>query len=225
MKKPPTTGTSRPALLAEPAADDTAPLAQVKRRRRPWLWVVGALLVALGSLLAGTVVDMVKDTTAVVVAARDITRGTVITRDDLATVEVHPDALLATVPASEVESLVGSTAQVDLLQGTLVAQGSTGQGAALAAGQVLVGVALTPAQMPSGDLLPGQLVQIVSTPRAGDDVTVGESVISVEATVVDSTVVTDTNMVVVNVAVAQAQAEQIAALSATGRLALLVKGL
>ena len=87
----------------------------------------------------------------------------------------------------------------------------------------MVGVALTPPQMPSGGLKPGQLVQLVSTPRQGDDVTETAAVISVEAVVVSTAPVQDTNLTVVNVTVAADQAEQVVGLSATGRAALIVK--
>ena len=44
---------------AEPTPD--VALTQVKHRRRPLLWVVAALLIAVGALLSGAVVNMVKD--------------------------------------------------------------------------------------------------------------------------------------------------------------------
>lgn len=89
----------------------------------------------------------------------------------------------------------------------------------------MVGVALTPPQMPAGQLKPGQVVQLVSTPRTGDDVTDDTPAVSLEATVVATTTVPDTNLVVVNVHVGAAQAERAAQLSASGRVALIVKGI
>ena len=208
---------------AGPAAD--AGLAQVKHRRRPWLWALSALLIALGALLAGAVVNMVKDTVAVVVVNRDVTRGTQLTSDDLTTVDVHPDPALRTIPAAELNELVGQTAKVDLPQGSLVVPGSTGDKITPVEGQSLVGVALTPAQMPAGGLKTGQLVQLISTPRQGDDIVADAAVVDVEAVVVTSELITDTNMTVVNVTVGAEHAPLVAAMSATGRLALIVKGI
>lgn len=200
-------------------------LTHVKPRRRPWLWVLSALLIALGALLAGTVVNMVKDTVPVVVAARDVPRGTQLTAEDLTTVDVHPDPALRTVPGADMAGLVGETVRVDLPQGALVVPGSTGEEIAPVEGQALVGVALTPPQMPAGGLKPGQIVQLISTPRQGDDVTTDSPVIDVEAVIVTTEVVVDTNLTVVNVTVDAAQAPLVATLSATGRLALIVKGI
>ena len=173
---------------AEPTPD--VALTQVKHRRRPLLWVLAALLIALGALLSGAVVNMVKDTVPVVVASR----------------------------------LVGQTAMVDLPQGALLVPGSTGSGITPTEGQSLVGVALTPPQMPAGGLKQGQVVQLISTPRQGDDVVADAPVIDVEAMVVTTEAVIDTNMTVVNVTVDADQAPLVATLSATGRLALIVKG-
>ena len=200
-------------------------LTHVKPRRRPWLLVLSALLIALGALLAGTVVNMVKDTVPVVVAARDVPRGAQLTAEDLTTVDVHPDPALRTVPGADMAGLVGETVRVDLPQGALVVPGSTGEEIAPVEGQALVGVALTPPQMPAGGLKPGQIVQLISTPRQGDDVTTDSPVIDVEAVIVTTEVVVDTNLTVVNVTVDAAQAPLVATLSATGRLALIVKGI
>lgn len=218
MKKP------KPESAAA-ATTPEVPLSHVKPRRRPWLWVLSALLIALGALLAGAVVNMVKDTVPVVVAARDIPRGAQLTSDDLATVDVHPDPALRTTPGGELNGLVGQTAVVDLPQGALVVPGSTGGEITPTEGQSLVGVALTPPQMPAGGLKPGQLVQLVSTPRQGDDIVDTEPVVNVEAVVISTETVVDTNMVVVNVTVPADQAPLVASLSATARLALIVKGI
>lgn len=216
-----------PASDAAPATDAAPPagpaLAQVKRRRRPWLWVVSVLLIALGALLVGSVVNTLKTTLPVVAAGQEISRGSIITAENLIIVEVNPDPGLRTIPAAELESLVGQTAVIDVPQGSLMVPGSVGGEVVPQEGDSMVGVALTPPQMPSGGLKPGQLVQLVSTPRQGDDVTETAAVISVEAVVVSTAPVQDTNLTVVNVTVAADQAEQVVGLSATGRAALIVK--
>jgi len=218
------TQTAKPPSAEDHPTQKSGPaLAKVKRRRRPWLWVVSVLLIALGSLLVGTVVNSLKTTVPVVVAAQQIPRGALITAENLTTAEVNPDPALRTTPASELNALIGQTAMVDFPQGSLMVPGSVGGEVAPQDGESLVGVALTPPQMPSGGLKPGQVVQLVSTPRQGDDITEDAPVISIEAEVVSTTVVQDTNLTVVNVTVATGQAEQVAGLSATGRVALIVK--
>lgn len=217
--------TTKPAPDTASTATPETPLSQVKQRRRPWLWVLSALLVALGALLAGAVVNTLKDTVPVVVANRDIARGALLSLEDLSTVDVHPDPALRTTPASDLNALVGQTAMVDLPQGALVVPGSVGGEVTPAEGQSLVGVALTPPQMPAGGLKQGQLVQLISTPRQGDDVVAETPTVDVEAIVVSTEAVVDTNLTVVNVTVDATKAPLVAQLSATGRLALIVKGI
>lgn len=221
MKKKPVAAPEPQAPIA--STQPPVALAQVKKRRRPWLWVTAILLVAVGALLTGAVANMVKETVPVVVSTRDVPRGTTLTRDDLATVEIHPDPSIRSVSAADLDDLVGQIALIDVPKGNLLSPGTTSSEVALPDGQALVGVALTPPQMPAGELKPGQIVQLVSTPRAGDDVTDAAPVISVEATVVATAPVTDTNLTVVNVHVEAAEAEKVASMSATGRVGLIVR--
>lgn len=220
MKMP--TTTTAPATAK---ADNEATLAQVKPRRRPWLWALAVLLVALGALLAAQVVAMLRDTVPVVVAAQDIDRGAVITAEALTTVEVHPDPVLRTIPAAELDSMIGKVALVDIPMGGLLVPDTAGGEIVPVEGEALVGIALTPPQLPSGELHQGQAVQLVSVPRQGDDVPAEEAAVTIEATVISTAPIQDTNMVVVNVTVEASLAEKAAALSATGRVALIVKGI
>lgn len=214
----------KPKIEPEQAAEVPA-LSLVRKRRRPVLWVASILLIAIAALLAGAVVNQIRDTVPVLAMSRDVARGAVITDGDLTTVEVHPDPALRMIDATSRDEVVGQLAMIDLPAGSLVVPGATGSEVQMPEGQVMVGVALTPPQMPAGQLKPGQVVQLVSTPRTGDDVTDDTPAVSIEATVVATTTVPDTNLVVVNVHVGAAQAERAAQLSASGRVALIVKGI
>lgn len=210
----------------EPIVDqvEEPELPRVKRRRRPWLWVVSVLLIAVGALLAATVVNMMRDTVTVVAAAQPIERGETIADEHLARVEVHPDPLLKTTPVGQMAELVGQTAQTDIPAGSLIVPGSAGNPLTPGEGEMLVGVALTPPQRPGGEIKPGQQVELFYTPRQGDDVSEDSQALSIAAVVVSSEAVADTNMIVVNVRVPADQAPVLASLNATGRIALTVKG-
>ena len=201
----------------------TVGLTPVKKRRRPWLWAVSILLIALGALLAASVVNSMRDTVPVVVAAAPITRGEPITAAQLTTVEVHPDELLATTPGDKLNQLVGKTAQMDVPKGVPLAPNVAGGKLQPGQGQALVGVALTPSQRPVGNLSQGKKVQLIYTPRQGDDYAAEAEPVAIDATVLETQNIRDTNLVVVNVAVAAQHAPQLASINATGRLALILK--
>lgn len=218
--------TKKPKPVSE-AKPPTTPLEggleTLKPRRRPWLWAVAVLLIALGALGAGAAVNMVKDTVAVLATNSDIPRGRVLTDEDLVTVQVHPEPGLVTLPADQRAALIGKIALADIPKGQLVNPASLGESLIPGEGQSLVGVAVTPPQRPANKLGPGVKVQLISTPRSGDDPPADGATTSVEGTVVAVTNTQDSNLTVVDVAVPTGSAEQIAALSAAGRVAIIVK--
>src|SRR5699024_8697220 len=72
------------------------------------------------------------------------------------------------VPVEKVSSVVGKTAAVDLTDGQVVTSDSiTGQPVP-GAGQAVVGLQVTPGQMPGGRLAAGDSVRVVRVPN-GDD--------------------------------------------------------
>ena len=88
-------------------------------------------------------------------------------------------------------------------------------------GESLVGISLTPAQMPSEPLFGGDVVRIVTTPGDQGEVTDKEPV-TIEATVVGVSRVEETGETVVDVSVPEAEAADLAARAATGRVALVL---
>lgn len=210
------------SVRSNPPATLEGGLETLKPRRRPWLWAVAVLLIALGALGAGAAVNMVKDTVAVLATNSDIPRGRVLTDEDLVTVQVHPEPGLVTLPADQRDMLIGKTALTPIPKGQLVNPAAFGESLVPEEGQSLVGVAVTPPQRPH-NLGPGAKVQLISTPRSGDDPPADGATTSVEGTVVAVTNTQDSNLTVVDVAVPTESAEQIAALSAAGRVAIIVK--
>lgn len=194
-----------------------------KLRRRPMLWVLGIALMCLGGILAAFVTTAIGNTSKVVALRNDVDRGSVIQQGDLMTMEISGDPSLQTVPASEEASLVGKYAVRDLTAGSLLPPDAVDSQVIPGKGDALVGVALTPAQLPATPLRSGSEVVILSTPKAQDDLP-STAPATVKATVVGVSRNSDTTQVVVDVTVPADQATQLAQMVATGRIALIVDG-
>ncbi|MDP3893627.1 SAF domain-containing protein [Nocardioides sp.] len=194
-----------------------------KQRRRPMLWAIGIALVALGGLGAGWVTLTVSDTQSVLALSADVDRGSVVEAHHLVAVQISTDPALTPVPADQRDAVIGQRAARDLTAGTVLSAGSIAEEVIPGDGQTLVGVALTPAQMPAGQVRVGDQVTIVHTPRPQDDAP-DDAPSTVQAEVVDVVVVEETGETVVNVTVPTNEATRLAAVVATGRVALVVDG-
>jgi len=194
-----------------------------KMRRRPGLVVVSVVLVAVGAVIAAGVTTAVGNTVPVLAVRTDVARGERITSGDLMAVRISVDPALSTIPGEALDSVVGMRAATDLPAGGLVTAGSVTDEVIPAAGESMVGISLSASQRPARELLPGDLVRVVSTPRQGDDPPL-ETPDTVAAEVVAATVVPETGEVVVDVRVPQSQAAALVAAAATGRVAVVLDG-
>lgn len=219
--RPAGAGTTRPA---EPASSPPGVLAAPpKLRRRPALVAASIVMVTVGALGAAYVTTTVGNTVGVLAARADVARGEVITAEDLMVVRISLDPALSTIPGAQAEAVVGLRAARDLPAGGLVTPGSVTDEDIPAAGESVVGIALSAAQMPGRELRPGDAVRVVSTPRTGDDPPV-QTPAALPATVVATRTVPETGAVVVDVTVGQDQAAGLVAAAATGRVALVLDG-
>jgi hypothetical protein len=209
---PPPTPQTQPAHAAT---------ARVKARRRPWVFALMAALVAAGALGTAFAFTSVNDTQEVLVVSSDIKRGETIEAGDLSVVRVSVDPALTPVPGSQKAELEGSRAAVDLWAGTLLTEQAVADNLVPGEGDSLVGISLTPAQMPSEPLYGGDVVRIVTTPGDQGEITDKEPV-TIEATVVGVSRVEETGETVVDVSVPEAEAADLAARAATGRVALVL---
>lgn len=205
---------------------EESPSVKVRPRRRPWLWAVGVMVISLGALLAGLAVNMMKATVPVVAVGKAVARGATLKAEDLVVVEINQDPKLQTVSAKDKDSMVGRSAAVELLPGTLLSPDAVTDKTVPEQGQAIVGVALSPTQMPSSGLREGQKVVLLSTPKQGEVVAGSGSspAIRVEAEVITVGPVKDTNLTSVNVVVSRDRAEILAGQAATGQIALIVTG-
>ncbi len=198
-----------------------AATARVKARRRPWVFALMAALVAAGALGTAFAFTSVNDTQEVLVVANDIKRGETIDAGDLTVVRVSVDPALTPVPGSQKAELEGSRAAVDLWAGTLLTEQAVTDNLVPGEGESLVGISLTPAQMPSEPLYGGDAVRIVTTPGDQGEVT-DEEPVTIEAVVVGVSRVEETGETVVDVSVPEREAADLAARAATGRVALVL---
>lgn len=217
-----TTDTTEAGPQTRVDAQTPPPLAQPVRAQRRYRFIaLGAALIALSGLAAYWLFTATADTVPVVAVAADVSRGETIDREDVTTVDAAENTAVETVPAENLEQLVGSRAAADLLTGSLLNPAAVSDAISPAVGESLVGVALLPNQLPAEALVPGDPVRVVDTPNPGDPPP-DDSPGSVAATVLSVSGVTDTGHTVVDVLLDADQAGDLAARVATGRVALVL---
>jgi hypothetical protein len=180
-----------------------------------------ALLIVAG-LAAVFVVQQIQTQNRVIQVRADVPRGAVIKASDLAEITVGSIQGVSTVPAAELPGLVGQRATIDLARGSLLPDGGVGAVAIPAAGQTLVGIRLDQGRMVIGDVPIGSRLRlIVTAPQGGDPAfRDGNSGRQFAAVLVESSPALDGAATLVNVQVAQKDANPIAQLAATGRIAV-----
>ena len=193
-----------------------------RSRRRPWLMVAGGILAILGALGALWLVSSAGDRVSVVALARDVPYGAVMTEADLQVVNVSVDPALDVVPADRLPDAVGAVATVGLTSGALLTNAALGAEGPPTAGEVMVGVAVPSGRMPTERLSAGDTVLVVETP-ANDGESPTDLPRTVRATVVRAGEPDLNGMTVVDVTVDDGDGPALAALSATGRIALVLE--
>lgn len=165
---------SAPAATRAPARPGTAGAPLPTRQRRPgYAALAVTLIVGLAAFSAWLFVQA-GHKTPVVVVAREVPTGHVIERADLSTVSVA--GAITAIAGKNLDSVVGKTAAVPLLPGTLLQTSMVSAEGALEAGTAAVGVALKGGQLPADGVDPGDTVAVLQVPtvaaagggRAGD---------------------------------------------------------
>ncbi|MFD7309226.1 SAF domain-containing protein [Promicromonospora sp. NPDC059942] len=209
---------TRPQRPAPPG-----PLKPTRARRRPALIALGLALVALSVLASLYLATTLGKTYQVLAVNTDIPRGAAITAGDIVTAELPtgPTSLDA-VSADKFDQVVDKIATADLKPGQLLTSTSFTDELAPPSGQSIVGIALTPSQMPTSQLHAGDSVRVVETPATGGEPPV-EAPFAIAATVIgvsgDAALGDQT---VVDVQVASGNAAALAARAATGRVAIVI---
>ena len=212
-----------PAGPTESDAGPRRPAAvQLRARRSPRLIIIGVLAASIGALGMGWAWQSTQHSQSVVLVAADVARGERIEAGDLTTTTIGQAPGVATVPAADLETLIGQYAQVDLTAGALI--GPTSVGAELLPpGTAQVGLRLAAGRLPSQSLPPGSTVILVAVPNQFSDQAAGGDE-RFEAVVVSAPVaLADGQTWLVDVQVDAEQAPRVAALAASEQIALVRK--
>lgn len=132
------------------------------RQRRPGLVAVGVALVLALSAVGAWLYSQAGQKTPVVVMVADVPAGHVIDRADVSTVDVA--GAITAVAGSNLESVVGQSAAVHLLSGTLLQRSMLTSAHPLADGLAAVGVALGGGHLPADGVGPGDWVAVLQVP-------------------------------------------------------------
>jgi SAF domain len=194
---------------------------RVRNRPRPMIIALSVALIIAASLAASYIYTTTGRTTAVFSAATPIARGDIIESADLTTVEIPDNQQIPSYATTDADSVIGKTATVDIPDGTLISPNNIARQAGLPANTSIVGISLTPSQLPAYPMSSGDPVRIVETPvNQGDPPATTPKTIS--ATVASVTKDDVSGNTVVSVQVNSGDAADLAARAATGRVALIL---
>ncbi|PZG11110.1 flagellar biosynthesis protein FlgA [Micromonospora craterilacus] len=198
-----------------------APPRVVRQRRvRPGLLGLAVLLIALGGLGSAFAVTSVRATGSYLAVARTVEVGSVVSADDLVSVQVAGGQGLDPVPAGQLADVVGMRAAVSLAPGTLLTMAQLTDDPLLGPGQQQFALGLKAAQVPAPKLRPGDEVLLVSTPS--NDNGSSSSATRFTATVTDAVSTDGRDEVVVYLALAVRDVPAVVALAAQDRIAVVL---
>ncbi len=222
------------APQGSPASKSPSVPSPPKYRRRPLLLVAAIAAVCLGALLGAWAWTTGTTQTEVVALRNNVQRGAIIQAADLQRVRLGVDPSLKTVPGANLASLVGKRAGQDMQAGSLVNPAAVSDAVVPGNGTSMLGLELTPAQMPAVRLLNGDHVRIVATQgktgAAPTTTTPGNAPaapIVIPATVDSVAQVGDskagtTQTTIVNVIVDEGAAADLASKASSGNIALVL---
>jgi hypothetical protein len=154
----PRSGTSRP-----PGVRSTP----TRQRRLPWI-ALGVLLVFGAGLAFAAWSRAASVRVPVLVAARDVAPGEVLSADAVSTVEVGAGPGVRTVAAADRTLVLGQVARGPIPAGTLLSPDMVADGDAVPPGQAVVGALLAPGAYPTAALRAGDHVLLVEVAGVGE---------------------------------------------------------
>lgn len=209
-----------PSRLRAAPADPSAPIAGVAARRSYPLVGAGLLAALVGALLFATIAGGSDHRRSVLVVARPVAAGNAISPADVTAVKMRPVKGMGFMDANAQGDVVGRSAAVTLVPGSLVVPAQLGSPAGLLEGQAAVGLVLDPGRYPPG-LRAGDHVAIVSAatgpvPADGDSLRLGIGVVE------DLTPAAGSAGVSIRVRVDGTASDRVAAEGAARRVALVL---
>lgn len=209
-----------PAASTERRFDTT-----VKPRRRPLFVAAGIAIVVVGALLITQLIHASQTENRVLEVHADVARGEVIRDTDLVAVTVGQVDNVSTVPADQLDSLVGKRATADLRAGSLLPAGAIGPADVVPApGKSLVGLKLAAGQIPIGDLAAGTKLRLIQTSAPSGSSTTTDSSTNTDGQSWEATMATGTKkteqVTLINAEVNSRDAARIAQLTSQGRIAV-----
>lgn len=192
----------------------------VRARRNPRWIAIGVLAICLGALGSLLLYSQVTTSTTVIAVNRTIMRGETILATDLGQVTVGDLGGLKPLAASELTTLIGKQALMDLPQGSFVVEGSIGAPAD-PEDHARVGLRLTPGRVPIAPLPAGTPVRLISVPAPNTSTAPEE--ISVPGQVATAPSISPDGSRVLDVSVPVRFAATIARLAASDQLALILE--
>lgn len=198
---------------------------RIRTRRSPLWLLVGIVAVCLGGLGSAFVFGSITSSDHVLRVNRTIHRGEVIATQDVSVVSVGAGLDVRTVSDQRVSEVVGRPAVTDIPAGSLLVEGTWGE-VGQPSGQSRVGVRLEPGRYPATDMRPGTPLLIVALPEGGAEGGAEAPALpgSVSATLVAAPAAQPDGRVTFDLYVPDAQAELVARLAATDRLAVVQVG-
>ena len=210
---------SPPSRATDPGTSTTP--ARSPRSRSTARIAIGVLVVSLSALGAAVLFSSAADRVTVIGVARDVPVGQKITEADLREVSIAGGSGLQSVPADDAATVVGRTASVQLIGGSLLNPRQLADGPSLPDGTVIAGAVLKGGQYPVG-LSIGDTVDVIET-TSPDASGVGAPVVRGRATVMDIAEPDDgQSQLLVSLAVQSDSATAVSSAGAAGRISLVV---
>jgi len=153
---------------ARPRASAEAPpvpsAVRLRSRRNPRWVALGIVAICLGAIASFFLYSQLSVSHQVVAMRETVHRGSTITATDLGEVRVGSTGGIATVPATELDSLVGKVAAYDLVQGSLLPADAVTGSLPPDHGKAIIGIRVDTGRAPTGFLTPGSPVRLVVLP-------------------------------------------------------------
>ena len=204
-----------------PAASPT------KNRRQPALAALAVAVLALCALAGWAAFRSVSATVPVIGVRETITKGTIIQRDDLTTMQVGQDPNLHVIPVADIDQVVGRRAATDLPAGGIIPVESVTDALVPAKGHSVIGIFARDGSAPLIGIETGTRVRLVPLPATQEQPNPPKGQPQptnqlVPGVVVASTPTDDGTGVRIDVDVAAAAATGVQILAAQNRIAVVI---